>query len=300
MKHWSHLDANIALTLILLLMVSLLGMNTFYILMSNAAGHEIVGVFPISSQLANLFTSWQPDGIHFMYELNWWVHILGIFFFVNYLPYSKHFHVFLSVPGVFLSKLEPLGKLDTMESITKEVKLMLDPDSAFQDSGDDEVERFGVLDVEDVNWVNYFDSLSCTQCGRCTSVCPANITGKRLSPRKIMMDVRSRMKDKGPGMVKNGKDFTDSKTIIRDYISEEELWACTLCNACAQECPINIDQPSLIVQMRRYLVMEESAAPAELNTIFSNIENNGAPWQFSQEDRMLWAEELYVNTEQNN
>ena len=300
MKHWSHLDANIALTLILLLMVSLLGMNTFYILSCHAAGHEIVGVFPVSSQLANLFTAWQPDGIHFMYELNWWLHILGIFFFANYLPYSKHFHVFLSVPGVFFSKLEPLGKLDTMGNITEEVKLMLDPDSAFQDSGDEEVERFGVLDVEDVNWVNYFDSLSCTQCGRCTSVCPANSTGKKLSPRKIMMDVRSRMKDKGPGMVKNGKDFTDSKTLIRDYVSEEELWACTLCNACAQECPINIDQPSLIVQMRRYLVMEESAAPGELNTIFSNIENNGAPWQFSQEDRMLWAEELYVNTEQNN
>lgn len=299
MQAWSHKDANIALSLILLLMVSLLGMNTFYILMSSNAGQEIVGVYPVSMQLKNFFTNWQPDSIHFMYELNWWVHILSIFFFANYLPYSKHFHVFLSVPGVFLSKLDPLGKLDTMESITREVKLMMDPEAAFQDSEDEVVERFGVLDVEDVNWVNYFDSLSCTQCGRCTSVCPANITGKLLSPRKIMMDVRYRMKDKGPGMVKDGKDFTDSKTLVRDYISEEELWACTLCNSCAQECPINIDQPSLIVQMRRYLVMEESAAPAELNTIFSNIENNGAPWQFSQEDRMLWSEDLFVNADQN-
>lgn len=298
MKHWSHIDANIALTLILLLMVSLLGMNTFYILMSRNAGHEIVGVYPVSMQLAKLFTNWQPGTIDFLHELNWWFHILAIFFFANYLPYSKHFHVFMSIPSVFLSKLGPLGKIETMENITKEVKLMLDPNAAFQESGEEAVERFGVLDVEDVNWVNYFDSLSCTQCGRCTSVCPANITGKKLSPRKIMMDVRSRMNDKGPGMVRNGKDFTDNKTLIRDYISEEELWACTLCNACAQECPINIDQPSLIIQMRRYLVMEESAAPGELNTIFSNIENNGAPWQFSQEDRMLWAEDLFVNTKE--
>ena len=289
MKHISHLDANIALTVILLLMLSLLGMNTFYLLSATGSGHEIVGVYPVSHILA----SWINTGLHtneVLYHVNWWTHIVLIFVFANYLPYSKHFHVFMSVPNVFLSRLDPLGKLDTMESITKEVKIMMDIEQA-----EEEVpERFGVLDVEDVSWKSYMDSLACTECGRCTSVCPANITGKKLSPRKIVMDVRARMKEKGPQILKNGADFSDNKSLIRDYVSEEELWACTLCNACAQECPININQPALIVGMRRYLVMEESAAPGELNSIFSNIENNGAPWQFSQEDRMLWAEDSEV------
>jgi Fe-S oxidoreductase len=185
-----------------------------------------------------------------------------------------------------------------MESITKEVKLMMDPNAAFADppEGEDEdIERFGVKDIEDVTWKNYMDSLACTQCGRCTSVCPANLTGKLLSPRKIIMNVRARMEEKGPQMVKNGKDFDDTRSLLRDYISEEELWACTTCNACAQECPININHPSIIVDLRRFLVMEESAAPSELNTIFSNIENNGAPWQYSQDDRMNWADDLFTN-----
>jgi len=294
MKHISHLDANVALTMILLLMVSLLGMNTFYIQSATHAGHELVGFFPVSS----LFASRIDAGGHneFWLHFNWWMHIGLIFVFANYLPYSKHFHVFMSVPNVFLSRLEPLGKLDTMESITKEVKIMMDPDQAFAsppegaETEEEVPERFGILDVEDVTWKNYFDSLACTECGRCTSVCPANTTGKLLSPRKIVMDVRARMKEKGPGLIRNGKEFSDNRSLLRDYISEEELWACTLCNACAQECPININHPSIIVGMRRYLVMEESAAPGELNSIFSNIENNGAPWQFAQDDRMLWTE----------
>jgi Fe-S oxidoreductase len=184
-----------------------------------------------------------------------------------------------------------------MENVKNEVKMMMDPNASFEEPAEEEgeVQRFGVKDVEDVHWKNYFDSLSCTQCGRCTSVCPANITGKKLSPRKIVMDVRSRMAEKGPKMLKNGKELDDGKALLRDYITEEELWACTLCNACAQECPININQPTLIVEMRRYLVMEEAASPGELNAIFNNIENNGAPWQYSQEDRMQWAEELYMN-----
>ena len=155
--------------------------------------------------------------------------------------------------------------------------------------------RFGVKDVEDVSWKNYLDSLACTECGRCTSVCPANLTGKKLSPRKIFIDLRARMKDKGPGMLKNGRDYSDNKSLLRDYISVEELWACTTCNACAMECPVNINHPTLIVDMRRYLVMEEAAAPPALNAIFSNIENNGAPWQFSPEDRLLWADNLFMN-----
>ncbi len=294
MKHISHLDANIALSMILFLMVSLLGMNTFYILSATQAGHELVGVFPVSTMLAGFFDA--GESTHFWHEFNWWAHIGLIFVFANYLPYSKHFHVFMSVPNVFLSRLEPLGKVDTMESITREVKIMMDPEQAFASppegaEAEEEVpERFGILDVEDVSWKNYFDSLACTECGRCTSVCPANTTGKLLSPRKIVMDVRARMKEKGPGLIRKGKEYSDERSLLRDYISEEELWACTLCNACAQECPININHPSIILGMRRYLVMEESAAPGELNAIFSNIENNGAPWQFSQEDRTLWSD----------
>ena len=289
MKHKSHIDANIALTLILLLMVTLLGMNTAYV-----AGKptEMAGVFPVSKLFSSLLSSASARSIHTIHEANWWGHILLIFFFANYLPYSKHFHVFMSVPNVFLSRLEPLGKLPNMESITNEVRSMMNPETAFAEStGDNQpLARFGVLDVEDVTWKNYFDSLACTQCGRCTSVCPANITGKKLSPRKVIMDLRARMKEKGPKIVKNGRDYSDNKSLIRDYISEEELWACTTCNACAQECPININHPTLIVDMRRYLVMEEAAAPGELNGIFSNIENNGAPWQFSPEDRLKWTE----------
>lgn len=298
MTHKSHVDANFALTLILLLMISLLGMNTFYYQHAVSINHTIYGVFPVSKIFAELFANMSSHQLFVLHEINWWGHILLIFIFANYLPYSKHFHVFMSVPNVFLSRLSPLGKIDNMESITKEVKLMMDPNAAFAEpvEGEEEqVERFGVKDIEDVLWKNYFDSLACTQCGRCTDVCPANITGKKLSPRKIIMDVRSRMNEKGPKMVKNGKDYTDNKSLLRDYISEEELWACTTCNACAQECPININHPSIIIELRRYLVMEEAASPSELNTIFNNIENNGAPWQFSQDDRMLWADELFIN-----
>jgi Fe-S oxidoreductase/nitrate reductase gamma subunit len=294
MKHISHLDANIALTMILLLMVSLLGMNTFYIHSAGASGHPVEGVFPVSRILAGWIDA-GGTGNELLFQLNWWTHILLIFVFANYLPYSKHFHVFMSVPNVFLSRLEPLGKLDTMENITREVKIMMNPEQAFaspaEGGSDSDVppERFGVRDIEDLTWKNYLDSLACTECGRCTSVCPANITGKKLSPRKIVMDVRARMKEKGPAILKHGREYSDQRSLLRDFVTEEELWACTLCNACAQECPININQPAIIVGMRRYLVMEESAAPGELNSIFSNIENNGAPWQFSREDRMLWA-----------
>ena len=295
MTHKSHWDANIALTLILLLMVSLLGMNTFYYLEAAGSSHAVAGVYPVSKILSSVFSGLSPESIHVYHEINWWAHILLIFVFANYLPYSKHFHVFMSIPNVFLSNLEPLGKLENMDSVTKEVKMMLDPNASFDENEEEEVSRFGVLDAEDVSWKNYLDSLACTQCGRCTAVCPANITGKKLSPRKIVMDLRARMKEKGPGLIREGREYTDQKSLLRDYVSTEELWACTTCNACARECPININHPSLIVDMRRYLVMEESAAPGELNAIFSNIENNGAPWQFSQEDRMVWADDLYLN-----
>ncbi|MBN1341025.1 MAG: 4Fe-4S dicluster domain-containing protein [Bacteroidales bacterium] len=294
MKHKSHLDANIALTLIFLLMISLLGMNIWYFILHPDSRE---GYYPVSMFIVRNMISahpMDPVAAHTMHEVYWWSHILLVFIFANVLPYSKHFHVFMSVPNVFLSRMEPLGYLPNMPEITKEVKLMMNPDTAFAPApeGEQPVRRFGVLDVEDITWKNYLDSLACTECGRCTSVCPANLTGKQLSPRKIMMDVRARMKEKGPGIVHKGKDFSDNKSLIRNHITEEELWACTTCNACAQECPININHPGLIVDMRRYLVMEESKGPGGLNAVFSNIENNGAPWQFSPQDRMLWAEGL--------
>lgn len=293
MKMISHIDAIVALSLILLLMISLAGMNTGYAGGKILSGEPLKGAYPVSAWLAGLIVNKSPESMHTMYEVCWWTHILSIFVFANVLPYSKHFHVFMSVPNVFLSRLEPLGKLTNMDNVTREVRLMMNPDTAFAAApSDTPVERFGVKDAEDVVWKTYFDSLSCTECGRCTSVCPANITGKKLSPRKVMMDLRARMKEKGPLMNRNGKDYSDNKSLLRDYITEEELWACTTCNACATECPININHPSLIVDMRRYLVMEEASAPGELKAVFSNIENNGAPWQYSAEDRMLWAKDL--------
>ncbi len=295
MKERSHRDANISLSMIILLMISLLTMNLGYIGYQEITGEPIVGVYPVGRMLLSLFPSLSAETFHLVYESSWWIHILLIFIFANYLPYSKHFHVFMSVPNVFLSRLEPLGKLPNMDSITREVKLMLNPDTAFAAAPSDApVERFGIKDAEDASWKNYFDSLSCTECGRCTSVCPANITGKKLSPRKVMMDLRARMKEKGPLMVKNGRDFNDNRALLRDYISEEELWACTTCNACAKECPININHPTMIVDMRRYLVMEEASAPGELKAVFNNIENNGAPWQYSSEDRLNWTKDLEI------
>jgi heterodisulfide reductase subunit C/nitrate reductase gamma subunit len=296
MKKRSHTDANISLSIILLLMISLMAMNTGYLGYQETDGGAKAGIYPVAKILLTFFPGLSSESFKLIYEASWWSHILLIFFFANYLPYSKHFHVFMSIPNVFLSRLDPLGKLPNMDSITREVKLMMDPNTAFAASATDTPpERFGVKDAEDASWKNYFDSLACTECGRCTSVCPANITGKKLSPRKVIMDLRARMKVKGPLMVKNGRDYNDNHSLLRDYISEEELWACTTCNACAKECPININHPTLIIDMRRYLVMEEASAPGELKALFNNIENNGAPWQYSAEDRLLWAKDLEMN-----
>ena len=292
MTKGSNIDATIALSMITLLMVSLIGASVGYVA-QNPSGYE--GYFPISAALVPMLS---VDNIHLFTEVNWWAHVILVYVFANVLPYSKHFHVFMSMPNVFFSRLEPLTKLDNMESVTNEVKMMMNPDTAFANppEGAAPPERFGVKDVEDVNWKNYIDSLTCTECGRCTSVCPANITGKKLSPRKLFIDLRKRMSEKGPGLVKEGKSFSDNKALLGDYISAEELWACTTCNACAMECPVNIDHPSLIVDMRRYLVLEESSAPAELTNMFPNIENNGAPWPFAQTARMDWAQNIEMNS----
>lgn len=298
MKEISHIDAKIALLMILWLMISLQGMNITYSSLSNLKSESIAGVYPVSSLFTGYFSNSQESTLLLWHEFFWWSHILVILVFVNYLPYSKHFHVFMSVPNVFLSRLDPLGKLPNMDNITREVRMMMDPNTAFAapQEGETQVERFGIRDAEDVSWKNYLDSLACTECGRCTSVCPANLTGKRLSPRKIVMDVRARMKEKGPGMLKSGKSYDDKRSLVRDFITVEELWACTTCNACARECPISINHPTIIVDMRRYLVMEEGNAPAQLKATFNNIENNGAPWQYSPEDRLLWAKDLEIKS----
>ncbi len=297
MTKGSSIDATIALTLIGLLMISLIGTNVGYLNITNTA---VSGYFPISGLLVNSFSEFEPETMEIFYETSWWAHVLLVYIFANILPYSKHFHVFMSVPNVFLSRLGPLTKIDNLEEITKEVKMMLNPDTAFANPPEGETtppSRFGVKDVNDASWKNYLDALTCTECGRCTAVCPANITGKKLSPRKIFVDFRKRMNEVGPGLVKNGASFTDNKSLIGDYVTAEELWACTTCNACSQECPVNIDHPSLIIDMRRYLVLEESSAPAQINSMFANIENNGAPWPIAQTERMNWAEDIYTDTE---
>ena len=277
LKKENKIDANIALAFIFLLMVSLIGLNSYDLILN---GSSLPGRYPLSA----LLTVALPLGNSYAYyEFFWWLHLLLIFAFANYLPYSKHFHVFMSLPNVFFSNLQPLTFLPAMPEVSKEVRLMLSGES-YAEPSEISPSRFGVKDVTDVTWKNYLDALTCTQCGRCTEVCPANITGKKLSPRKIFVDLRQRMND-----INKAKDQVE-KTLVGDYISTEELWACTTCNACAQECPLNISHPNLIMDMRRFLVLEEGHVPEELNTMFANIENNGAPWKYSPEDRLRWTE----------
>jgi heterodisulfide reductase subunit C len=226
-------------------------------------------------------------------QIGWWGHIAMVYTFMNYLPYSKHLHIFMAFPNTYFSKLEPKGQFTNMQSVTNEVKLMLDPnaDPYAAPATDAAPSRFGAKDVNDLTWKNLMDAYSCTECGRCTSACPANTTGKLLSPRKIMMDTRDRMVELGDFKRKNGPDAEDGKSLLGSYITEEELWACTSCNACVQECPVNIDPLSIIMDLRRFLVMEESKVPTELTGMLTNIENNGAPWQFAPTERMNWANE---------
>jgi heterodisulfide reductase subunit C len=216
----------------------------------------------------------------------WWFHIIGILAFLNYLPISKHFHIILAFPNTWYSKLGPKGRFNNMESVNNEVKAMLDP--SFTPPPADANSKFGAKDVQDLNWVQLMNAYTCTECGRCTSVCPANITGKLLSPRKIMMDTRDRLEQVGKNIDKHGKDYSDGKSLLDDYISREEIWACTTCNACVEACPVNIDPLSIIMDLRRYAVMEESNVTGSLNAMFSNVENNGAPWKYSPADRLNW------------
>jgi len=289
---WPRSDANIILISEILLMSALFTMNACdQLLQQTASEHYIhAGSFPISQFITPLFVGMSQSKLIFIERSCWWFHIIGILGFLNYLPYSKHFHIILAFPNVFYSNLNAKGKFTNLESVTKEVKLMLDP-SATPPPADAPPGKFGAKDVFDLTWKQLMDAYTCTECGRCTSSCPANQTGKLLSPRKIMMDTRDRLEEVGKNIDKNGKFIDDEKTLLSNYITPEELWACTSCNACVQECPVNIDPLSIIIDLRRYLVMEQSAAPQELNLMFTNVENNGAPWQFSPADRLNWENE---------
>lgn len=294
MKGWPFKDANYILIIEIVLMSALLLMNAAEGAMDTEG---VAQSFLISGVIANLFSSMSYETLHVIERVCWWAHIAGIMFFMNYLPYSKHFHIMLAFPNVFYSKLTPKGQFDNLESVKKEVALMMDPNAdpyAAPPEPDPNAapQRFGAKDVQDLSWVQLMNAYSCTECGRCTSSCPANITGKKLSPRKIMMDTRDRLEDVGAIIDLNKGTFVDDgKSLLHDHITPEELWACTSCNACTEACPINIDPLSIIIDLRRYLVMEESSMPAELATVMSNIENNGAPWQFAQADRANWVTE---------
>ena len=295
LKGWPTKDANLILIFEVILLVCIFTMNgadeAAQVLSSNSSYG-----FTVSQFIGPVFFGGikSIETLHLLEQIGWWGHIIMVFIFLNYLPYSKHFHILLAFPNTYYSNLEKKGKFTNLESVTSEVKLMLDPSAdPYAVAVDPNVAplRFGVKDVTDLTWKNLLDAYTCTECGRCTSACPANQTGKLLSPRKIMMDTRDRMVEVGNNQRKFGKDFDDGKSLLHSYISEEEIWACTSCNACVEECPINIDPLSIIIDLRRFLVMEESKMPTELTGMLTNIENNGAPWQFSQSDRLNWANE---------
>jgi len=284
LKGFPFKDANLILITEVLLMSALLLMN------ASDPHYE----FLVSKHISPMLPQ-DPGTLHIIEQSAWWFHIIGVLAFLNYLPYSKHLHIIWAFPNTYFTNLYPKGKFNNLESVTREVKLMMDPTAdpfAAQPAVEGAPERFGAKDVTDLTWINIMNAYTCTECGRCTSACPANITGKKLSPRKIMMDVRDRVEELAAAKRKNGKDFHDGKSLIRDYTTEEEVWACTSCNACVQECPVNIDPLAIIVDLRRYLVMEESKLPAALSNMATNIENNQAPWQFSPADRLNWAKEI--------
>lgn len=297
MEGWPKNDGNLILYIELVLMVLFLTMNgADYQLQQMGADHyAAAGSFPISSFLAPLFENMTIPTLVIIERTAWWLHIAGILFFLNYLYYSKHLHILLAFPNTYYGKLTPKGQFKNLQSVTDEVRMMMDPDAdPYAEPAEDAAvpDKFGASDVQDLSWVQLLNAYTCTECGRCTSECPANQTGKKLSPRKIMMDTRDRLEEVGKNIDENKGEFKDDgKQLLNDYITPEELWACTSCNACVQACPISIDPLSIIMDMRQYLVMEQSAAPTDLNNMMGNIENNGAPWPFNQMDRLNWSKE---------
>lgn len=301
MTGWPKLDGNIILYMEIVLVCCILTMNgTDEVLALRNESHAAIQGgfgFSVSAWLGPLlFGGMETATLHLFERIGWWGHVVMVFAFLNYLPFSKHLHILWAFPNTFFGKLTPNGQMTNMEAVTNEVKLMLDPAAdpfaAPAPSAEGAVpQRFGAKDVTDLSWVNIMNAYTCTECGRCSDACPANTTGKLLSPRKIMMDVRDRAEVVGNGIRKEGKDFNDGKSLLGDHITEEELWACTSCNACVEECPVSIDPLEIIMDLRRYLVMEESKIPSELATMNTNIENNQAPWQFSPSDRLKWKDE---------
>ena len=282
MMGWPKLDADLILYFEIVLMSLFLLMNATDVEFQNMNNGNL-----ISGLIYPFFEGFSSETLHILERSFWWSHIVGILIFLNYLYYSKHLHIILAFPNTFYGSLESSGKLNNMKSVTNEVNIMMGKTSE-SDTLDDI--NFGASDVKDLSWLQLLNAYSCTECGRCTSSCPANITGKKLSPRKIMMDVRDRIEEVGRNIDKNGSFKDDNKKLLVDYISKEELWACTSCNACVEECPISINPLSIIMDMRRHLIMEESSAPNELNNMMNNIENNGAPWPYNQQDRLNWNE----------
>jgi heterodisulfide reductase subunit C len=307
MKGWPKNDALNILYIEFILMSALLIMNAADQALMRTPADQLAEAglskyalgMDVNFAISQFLVGWMPSDLHMLHYIErgaWWFHILGILAFLNYLPYSKHFHILLAFPNTFYAKLEPKTELDNLAAVTKEVEMMFDPSidpyaAPAPEEAEAAPERFGAKDVQDLNWKQLMDAYTCTECGRCTSVCPANLTGKLLSPRKIMMDTRDRLDEVGRNIDTHGADYDDNKTLLNDYITPEELWACTTCNACTEACPVLIDPVSIIVDMRRYLVMEESQGPSEWAGMYTNIENNGAPWQFSQADRLNWKDE---------
>lgn len=293
MTSWPKNDANYILYFEMVLMTLFLVMNA-----TDMAFQDMNSGNVISQYVAVWFSGFPESTLHIIERSAWWIHILGILVFLNYLYFSKHLHILLAFPNTYYGSVKPKGQFDNLEAVTKEVKMMMDPNvdpfaAPSEEEGDDTMPaKFGASDVQDLNFVQLLNAYTCTECGRCTSECPANLTGKKLSPRKIMMDTRDRLEEVGKNIDANKGIFKeDGKQLLDDYISREELWACTSCNACVEACPVSIDPLSIILDMRRYLVMEQSAAPVELNNMMTNIENNGAPWPYNQMDRLNWKDE---------
>lgn len=291
MTSWPKNDANYILYFEIVLMTLFLVMNATDVdFQALQSGNMVSGI------IAPWFDGLSAETMHLIERSAWWLHIIGILVFLNYLYYSKHLHILLAFPNTYYGSVKPKGQFNNLNSVTKEVMLMMDPEAdpfaVPENEEDDTPEKFGASDVHDLNWVQLLNAYTCTECGRCTSECPANLTGKILSPRKIMMDTRDRLEEVGKNIDANKGVFKeDGKQLLDNYISREEIWACTTCNACVEACPVSIDPLSIILEMRRYLVMEQSAAPVELNNMMTNVENNAAPWPYNQMDRLNWRYE---------